>query len=163
MPTDRAPTTLIIAKTGGDHGGRIAAPNLMIRERAMAGKPKIKARSIDEYLAAVGDDQRAALEKVRKAIKAAAPRAEEGISYGLAAFRLDGRPLVAFGASASHCAFYPMSGHTVADFKSELKDYQTSKGTIRFDAGKPLPAALIRKMVKARIAENEATRGAARK
>jgi len=124
----------------------------------MAAKLKIKAKSIDEYLAAVTVDQRAALAKVRRAIKAAAPQAEEGISYGLAAFRLGGKPLVAFGASTNHCAFYPMSGNTVASLRDELKDYETSKGTIRFAADKPLPAALVRKLVKARIAENEAQR-----
>ena len=120
----------------------------------MAAKPQ----TIDEYLAFASDDQRAALEKLRKTIQAAAPQAEEFISYGLAAFRLNGRPLVAFGATASHCAFYPMSSSTVAAHKDELKDYDTSKGTIRFPADKPLPAALVRKLVKARIAENVARR-----
>jgi uncharacterized protein YdhG (YjbR/CyaY superfamily) len=124
----------------------------------VAGKLKIRASTIDEYLAAVTAEQRAALQKLRKAIRAAAPKAEECISYGLAAFRLDGRPLVAFGASANHCAFYPMSGLTVTAHKEELKGYDTSKGTIRFPADKPLPASLVRKLVKARIAEN-ATRG----
>ena len=113
-----------------------------------------KPTTIDEYLAGVTPDQRAALEKIRKAIKAAAPDAEEGISYGLAAFRLGGRPLVAFGASAGHCAFYPMSGETVAAHEADLAGYDTSKGTIRFPADKPLPATLVRKLVKARIAEN---------
>jgi len=116
----------------------------------MAGKPK----TIDEYLAAVRKDQRTALEKLRKTIKAAAPRAEEYIGYGLPAFRLGGRPLVAFGASATHCAFYPMSSSTVADHRKELEAYETSKGTIRFQPAKPLPATLVRKLVKARIAEN---------
>ena len=117
-----------------------------------------KPTTIDEYLATVGDDERTTLEKLRKSIKAAAPKAEECISYGLAAFRLDGRPLVAFGATTNHCAFYPMSSFTVAAYKEELKAYDTSKGTIRFPAGKPLPAALVRKLVKARIAENEERR-----
>ena len=122
----------------------------------MAAKPQ----TIDEYLAFASDDQRAALEKLRKTIQAAAPQAEEFISYGLAAFRLNGRPLVAFGATASHCAFYPMSSSTVAAHKDELKDYDTSKGTIRFPADKPLPAALVRKLVKARIVENESRKRA---
>jgi uncharacterized protein YdhG (YjbR/CyaY superfamily) len=116
----------------------------------MADKPK----TIDEYLAALSDDKRAALEKLRKAIRAAAPKAEECISYRLPAFRLNGKMLVAFGAAANHCAFYPMSSSTVAAHKDELKDYDTSKGTIRFQADHPLPAALVRKLVKARIAEN---------
>lgn len=115
-------------------------------------KPKVN--TIDEYLAAVSDDQRAALEKLQKTIRAAAPRAEECISYQLAAFRLDGKPLVAFGATANHCAFYLMSSLTVEAHKDELRGYATSKGAIRFSADKPLPVALVRKLVKARIAEN---------
>src|SRR5205823_4816523 len=109
------------------------------------------------------DGQRAALEKLRKTIQAAAPQAEEYISYQLPAFRLDGRPLVAFGAATNHCAFYPMSSRTVPAHKDDLKGYDTSKGTIRFAADKPLPAALVRKLVKARIAENEARRALAKK
>ena len=115
----------------------------------MAAKPK----TIDEYLAALSEDKRAALEKLRKTIRAAAPKAEECISYQLAAFRQNGM-LVAFGATANHCAFYLMSSSTVEAHKDELKDYDTSKGTIRFQADNPLPAALVRKLVKARIAEN---------
>src|SRR5919204_5454563 len=101
---------------------------------AMAGKP----RTIDEYLAALSDDKRAALEKLRKAIRAAAPQAEERISYQICAYRQNGM-LVGFGATANHCAFYLMSSSTVAAHKDELKDYDTSKGTIRFQADKPLP------------------------
>ena len=115
----------------------------------MAAKPK----TIDEYLADLSEDKRAALEKLRKTIRAAAPKAEECISYQLAAFRQNGM-LVAFGATANHCAFYLMSSSTVEAHKDELKDYDTSKGTIRFQADKPLPVALVRKLVKARIAEN---------
>ncbi|MBI1830377.1 MAG: DUF1801 domain-containing protein [Planctomycetes bacterium] len=115
-----------------------------------------KPQTIDEYLSSVTKQQRPALERLRKAIRAAAPKAEECISYGLAAFRLDGRMLVAFGAATNHCAFFPMSGATVAAFAEDLKGYDTSKGTIRFPANKPLPAALVRKLVNARIAENAA-------
>ena len=119
----------------------------------MAAKPK----TIDEYLAALSADKRAALEKLRKTIRAAAPKAEECISYQLAAFRQNGM-LVAFGATANHCAFYLMSSSAVEAHKDELKDYDTSKGTIRFQADKPLPVALVRKLVKARIAENVSRR-----
>ena len=119
----------------------------------MAGKHK----TIDEYLAALSDDKRAALEKLRKTIKVAAPKAEECISYQLPAFRQNGM-LVAFGATASHCAFYLMSSTTVEAHKDELQGYHTSKGTIRFPADKPLPAALVRKLVKARITENDRLR-----
>jgi uncharacterized protein YdhG (YjbR/CyaY superfamily) len=119
----------------------------------MAAKTKSKTTTIDEYLAPLSADKRAALEKLRKTIKAAVPDAEECISYGLAAFRLDGRPLVAFGATENHCAFYPMSSKTVETLKKELAEYDTSKGTIRFQANKPLPVALVRKLIKTRIAE----------
>jgi uncharacterized protein YdhG (YjbR/CyaY superfamily) len=124
----------------------------------MGAKPKTKAKTIDEYLAHLNEDKRAALERLRKTIRAAAPRAEECISYTVPAFRLDGKPLVAFGATANHCAFYPMSGTIVQAHKDELKDYDTSKGTIRFQTDNPLPASLVRKLVKARIAETEAHR-----
>jgi uncharacterized protein YdhG (YjbR/CyaY superfamily) len=120
----------------------------------MPGKPK----TIDDYLAALPDKQQAALEKLRKTIRAVAPKAEECISYGLAAFRQDGM-LVGFGASAKHLAFYPMNSTTVKAFKDELKGFETSKGTIRFQPDKRLPAALVRKLVKARIAENADRRG----
>ena len=116
----------------------------------MGPKPK----NIDEYLAAVSDDKRAALDKLRKDIHAAAPKAEECISYQLPAFRLDGRFLVAFGAAAKHCSFYP--GGLVEDYKDELKAYDLSKGTIRFQPSKPLPASLVRKLVKVRVAQNAA-------
>ncbi|MFN0053400.1 MAG: iron chaperone [Planctomycetales bacterium] len=126
-----------------------------------------KPRSIDEYLAVLSAPQRAALEKLRKTIRAVAPQAEECISYGLAAFRLEGKPLVALGASPIHCAFYLMSSSTVRDHQEELQKYDTSTGTIRFLADKPLPATLVRKLVKARIAENALLaakpKGAARK
>jgi uncharacterized protein YdhG (YjbR/CyaY superfamily) len=112
-------------------------------------------KTIDEYLAGVSDDQRAALEKLRKTIKAAAPKAEECISYQILAFRHNGM-LVGFGATRNHCAFYLMSAATVADHKDDLAGYDTSKGTIRFQPENPLPASLVRKLVKARIAENRA-------
>jgi uncharacterized protein YdhG (YjbR/CyaY superfamily) len=108
-----------------------------------------KAKSIDKYLAALKADQRAALEELRKTIRATAPKPEECISNGLPSFRLDGRMLVAFGAATNHCAFYPLSSSTVEAHKDELKDYDTSKGTIRFQADIPLPAPLLRKLVKA--------------
>jgi uncharacterized protein YdhG (YjbR/CyaY superfamily) len=118
--------------------------------------PRNKPRTIDEYLAGVNATQQPAIEKLRQTIHAVAPKAEECISYGLAAFRLNGRALVAFGASTNHCAFYPMSSNTVEAFQDQLKGFETSKGTIRFQPDHPLPAALVRRLVKARIAENGA-------
>jgi uncharacterized protein YdhG (YjbR/CyaY superfamily) len=112
-----------------------------------------KVATIDEYLASVTDEQRAALEKLRETIRAAAPQAEECISYQVPAFRQSGM-LVGFGAAANHCSLYLMNGHTVAAFADELKNYDTSKSAIRFPASKPLPARLVRKLVKARLAEN---------
>jgi len=115
---------------------------------------KTTPKTIDEYLARAKPGQRAVLEKLRKTIHAVAPNIEEGISYGLAGFRLNGRPLVYFGAWANHCAFYPASSALAQKFQDQLKAFETSKGTIRFSPEKPLPAALVRTLVKARIAEN---------
>lgn len=109
-----------------------------------------KAKSINQYLTGVSTDKRAALQKLREAIHAAAPGVKECISYGMPGFRFEGRMLAWFAAAANHCSFYP--GGLVQDFKTELKNYDTSKGTIRFPADRPLPVALVRKLVKAKIA-----------
>lgn len=98
----------------------------------MKTMPKRKPATIDEYLSGVPDEHRMALEKLRTTIRAAAPRAEECSSYGLPAFRLNRRALVAFSAAARHCSFFPMSGTSVAEHADELAGYETSKGTIRF-------------------------------
>jgi uncharacterized protein YdhG (YjbR/CyaY superfamily) len=116
--------------------------------------PKQGSKTIDQYLAGVNPRQRAALQKLRQTIRAVAPSAEECISYGIPAFRLNGRSLVFFGAWADHCSFYPGSSVTLKKFRDDLKDFETSKGTIRFSPQKPLPAALVKKLVKARMAEN---------
>jgi uncharacterized protein YdhG (YjbR/CyaY superfamily) len=122
---------------------------------------KTKKREVtthDEYLAALSVDQRRALEKLRKDIQLAAPKAEECISYGIPGFRLNGKLLVSYGAAAKHCAFYP--GSTLQAFKKEMKDYDTTgKGTLRFPAEEPLPSTLVRKIVKARIAAQAKARG----
>ena len=115
----------------------------------MRATSKTKVKTIDEYLAALSDDKRAALQRVRRTIRAAAPRAEECISYGLPTFRLDGKGIACFGAAANHCAIY----RAVGAHKDELEAFDTSNGTIRFQAANPLPATLIRKLVKARIAD----------
>lgn len=125
-------------------------------KRAPSSKGKSEPQhpaSVDAYLASVPSDMRAALQQLRTVISAVAPRAEEGFSYGLPAFRLDGRPLVCFAAATNHCSFYPMSPAVIRAHAAELKGYKTSKGTIQFQAEKPLPAALVRKLVKARIVE----------
>lgn len=118
------------------------------------------AETIDEYLAPLSNEKRAALEKLRKDIKSAAPKAEECISYQVPGLRLGGRLLVSFGAAANHCSFYP-GAYPIEAHRDELKAYSTSKGTIRFPADKPLPTTLVRKLVKSRIAEYSAKRLAA--
>ena len=113
---------------------------------------KANPQTIDEYLAPLSKEKRAALEKLRRTIKSAAPKAEECISYGIPGFRLGERLLVSFGAAEKHCAFYP-GAYPLKAHQDELKAYDTSKGTIRFPADSPLPATLVRKLVKSRIAE----------
>jgi uncharacterized protein YdhG (YjbR/CyaY superfamily) len=116
----------------------------------MNSKPK----TVDEYLAGVNADQRIALQKLRKIIRAVLPKGEECISYGIPAFRLNGRSLVFFGAWANHCSFYPGSSITLKKFQDDLEGFQITKGTVRFSPDKPLPVSLVKKLVKARIAEN---------
>ena len=118
------------------------------------------AKDIDGYLAGVPDDARAALEKLRKAIRAAAPKAEETINYQMPAFKYQGKPLAYFAAFSEHCSFFPTSTGIIEAHKADLKPYSLSKGTIRFPTNRPLPAALVRKLVKARIAEIEAAAAA---
>ena len=115
---------------------------------------KQKPRTIDDYLAGVSPAKRALLQKLRKTIRAVAPKAEECISYGIPAFRLNGRSLVFFGAWANHCSFYPGNSTTLKKFRNDLKGLQITKGTIRFSPDNPLPITLVKKLVKARIAEN---------
>ena len=105
---------------------------------------KAKPTTIDEYLAAVAPAQRTVLEKLRRAIHAAAPGAEEYLGYGLAGFKHGGRPLVYFGAWENHCALYAASPKTQAEFQAALKGFEVSKGTIRFTVAKPLPLTLGR-------------------
>jgi uncharacterized protein YdhG (YjbR/CyaY superfamily) len=111
---------------------------------------------VDDYLATVPEGARATLEKLRKTIRGVVPGASEVISYRIPTFKHRGRPLVAFAAFPNHCSFFVMSPAVMEAHREDLKGYDTSTGTIRFAAGKPLPAALVRKLVKARIAENEA-------
>jgi uncharacterized protein YdhG (YjbR/CyaY superfamily) len=112
-------------------------------------------RSIDDYLSTLSSEKRATLEKLRRDIRAAAPGAEECISYQIPSFRLNGKLLVSFGAAKNHCAFYP-GAHPLEAHRKELERYDTSKGTLRFPVDRPLPAALVRKLVRTRIAETAA-------
>ena len=116
-------------------------------------------KNIDEYLAGVPEPARSTLNKVRATIRSAAPRdATEAISWGMPAFRYKG-PLVGFAAFTNHCSLFPTAS-IVEAFKDELKGFKTSKGTIQFPADKPLPTALIKKLVRARVAQNEAKKRA---
>jgi uncharacterized protein YdhG (YjbR/CyaY superfamily) len=111
---------------------------------------------VDAFLAALPLEIRAALENLRRAIRAAAPGAEESISYGVPAFKYRGRPLVSFGAAKSHCSFYVQSPAVMEAHLDELAAYDTSKGTVRFATDAPLPDALVAKLVRARMAETDA-------
>jgi uncharacterized protein YdhG (YjbR/CyaY superfamily) len=118
--------------------------------RSTTTKPK----PIDEYLARVKPAQRVVLEKLRQTVHAVAPGAEEYIGYGLAGFKFNGRPLVYFGAWEKHCALYAASPAVQKQFQKELNGFEVSKGTIKFTPEKPLPITLVKKLVKARVAEN---------
>jgi uncharacterized protein YdhG (YjbR/CyaY superfamily) len=114
----------------------------------MSAKPK----TIDEYLARVSNTQRAALEKLRHDIRAAAPSAEECISYDMPAYQIGSKRLVWFGAGKSHCSFYA-GAHPIRAHKHQLAGYKLAKGTIRFSPDEPLPSTLVKKLVKTRVAE----------
>ena len=118
---------------------------------------------VDEFLTSVPEDARVALEGLRRMIRDAAPDATEGISYRLPTFKYLGHPLVAMGAAKNHCPLYVMSPEVMEAHTAELSGYDKAKGTVRFAASKPLPAALVTKLVKARIAEVKARWGAGRK
>jgi uncharacterized protein YdhG (YjbR/CyaY superfamily) len=112
---------------------------------------------IDRVLAALPDDARTALEALRRTISAAAPEAVESINYGVPAFKYRGRPLVSFAAAKNHCSFYVQSPAVMEAHRDELAAYDTSKGTLRFAPIAPPPAALVAKLVRARVAETDET------
>jgi uncharacterized protein YdhG (YjbR/CyaY superfamily) len=111
-------------------------------------------KNVEEYLHDFPELQRKTLEKVRKAIRSAAPKAVESISYGIAGYKLNG-PLVYLAGFKNHCSFFPASHAVMNVFEEELRPYEISKGTIHFPIGKPLPSSLVKKIVAARIKENE--------
>jgi uncharacterized protein YdhG (YjbR/CyaY superfamily) len=119
------------------------------------------AATIEEYLAPLPADQRAALSKLRATIAATAPDAAESISYGIPTFKYKGRPLANFGAAKKHCALYGMA--VVEADRAALEGFDTSKGTIRFTPDKPLPVALVKRLVKARMKAIEANSTAGKK
>jgi uncharacterized protein YdhG (YjbR/CyaY superfamily) len=115
-------------------------------------------KDVEAYLARVPEPARSTLNQVRAVIRSAVPaEATEGISYGMPAFRYKGA-LLGYAAAANHCGLYPMNPTVISALQEELKRYETSKGTIRFPVDKPLPAALVKKIVKMRVAENDSRR-----
>jgi uncharacterized protein YdhG (YjbR/CyaY superfamily) len=110
--------------------------------------PQIRA-----YFASTPPKARAALKKIRAAIRSVAPRAEEAFSYRIPAFKLHGRPLVWYAAFKSHCSLYPMTGAIRRKLASDLKGFEMSKGTVRLPLAKPIPVSLVKRLVRARMAE----------
>jgi len=113
---------------------------------------------VEEYIAALPAQQRAALEELRRTIRAAAPGATEAISYQIPSFRDGDRVLVSYAAFKNHCSLFPMSTTVMAAYAEELEPFLAGKGTIRFTSDVPLTAALVEKLVKARLEENSARR-----
>lgn len=120
--------------------------------------------AVDAYLAKIPEPARSTLQKVRATIRSVVPKGTiEILSYGMPAFRCNGRTLVAYAAFKDHCSFFPMQASLIEKMKEELKAYRTSKGTLQFPLNKPLPAVLLKKMVKARLAENDIRARAAKR
>jgi uncharacterized protein YdhG (YjbR/CyaY superfamily) len=112
-----------------------------------------KPASIDAYLKTVTGERRAALEMLRRTIRSVLPEAEECISYSIPAFRVDGVVVAGFLATAKGCSYYPFSGKTLRTLAADLEGYQGTRGALHFPAGKPLPKALVRRLLRARVAE----------
>jgi uncharacterized protein YdhG (YjbR/CyaY superfamily) len=119
-----------------------------------------KSKDVDEYLARLSADKRVALQRLRKIIHAAVPGAVECISYRIPAVRYRGKVLVWFAAATHHCSFFP--GAVVQDFEADLKGFTTGRGTVRFTPDHPLPVTLVRKLLRARIAQHAAPHGGGR-
>ncbi len=117
-----------------------------------------KPKSVEAYFASLGPEPRAALQKLRETIAAAAPEAEEGIAWSMPAFKLGGHGLVGYAAFKGHYSLFPMSSRAVEAHREELGTHVTGKGTISFEYGRPLPVRLVKKVVRTRLAEVTATR-----
>lgn len=114
-----------------------------------------KFKTVSDYMAALPKAAKARLQEMRKIIRAAAPQAEEAISYNIPAFKTNGRPLVWYAAFKKHIGLYPRTSAILA-FKTELATYKTSKGAIQFPLEKPIPVRLVKSIVKFRLKENSA-------
>ncbi len=112
-----------------------------------------KPKSVQAYFASLPKEQRSPLQKLRETIAAAAPDAEEGITYSMPGFLLGGKGFVAYAAFKDHYSFFPMSTKAIDAHRDELGARVTGKGTISFEYGRPLPTALVKKVVKTRLAE----------
>jgi len=123
--------------------------------RKVTAKP---AKTVDDYIASAPKDRRAALTTLRQTIKAAAPKATEIVSYGMAGFKQGGERVAYFAYWKTHTALYGTSREFIDAHAAELKPYVQSKGTLQFPASKPLPYGLVTKIVKARVAEIENAR-----
>ena len=114
---------------------------------------KKKPKDVDAYLADLPDAQREALQRIRETVLATVPGVEEAFVYGVPGFKLGGKSLVCYAGFKQHCGFYPMSPAVIDAHADQLERFDIAKGTIRFQPGKPLSLALLRKLVKARVAE----------
>jgi uncharacterized protein YdhG (YjbR/CyaY superfamily) len=123
--------------------------------RNSASKDTVATDAVEQYLAAVPEPARTTLNKIRAIIRSAAPpETTEAIGYGMPTFRYKGA-LMGFAAFTNHCSLFPMNSSLIEAYKDDLKSFRTAKGTIQFPLDKPLPAALVKKLVKARVAQNE--------
>jgi uncharacterized protein YdhG (YjbR/CyaY superfamily) len=123
-------------------------------------KPVIRSQmrgdpAIDEYLTAVNPSSRALLQKLRRSIHALVPEVEECISYRMPAFRYRGKIIAGFQATSKGCSYYPFSGTTLKTLVHDIEGYSQTKSALHFDPDKPLPASLVRKLLKTRIAESK--------
>jgi len=125
----------------------------MIRKPTSRKPTPRKPTTIDAYLATVKGEKRVALDKLRQTIRAVVPKAEECISYTSPAFRLEGKIVAGFAATAKGCSYFPFSGSTLRTLAKEVANYDQTKSSLHFDPARPLPVTLVRKLIKARIAE----------
>jgi uncharacterized protein YdhG (YjbR/CyaY superfamily) len=114
---------------------------------------QVKPRGIDEYLAAVDEPKRTTLEKLRQTIRSIIPDAEECISYGMPAFRLDGKVIAGFAAFKNHLSYLPHSGSVLGELSNDLVGYESTEGSLHFPIDKPLPKALVKKLIASRLNE----------
>jgi uncharacterized protein YdhG (YjbR/CyaY superfamily) len=128
---------------------------MMLRRacRILVAEMRAKTNTIDEYLSTVSGKKRTALEKLRRTIRSIVPDAEECISYRVPAFRLGGKVVAGFCARTEGCSYFPFSGRTLRTLTKEVASYEHTKGALHFDPEAGLPASLIRKLLKTRIAE----------